>query len=74
MNEPEFPTAPSTVKQIAEPPEPLRCDFCGDQVMRVRRVALDGEYERLRTRHQTRYACEACSEKKERERVGLERG
>jgi hypothetical protein len=73
MNEPESPSAPSAAERIA-PPEPLRCDFCGDPVMRVRRVALDGEYERLRTRHLTRYACESCSEQKERARIGLERG
>jgi hypothetical protein len=48
--------------------EDLRCDFCGRQVARVRRVALDGDYERLRTRHQVRYACPDCSERKELER------
>lgn len=48
----------------------LRCDFCGDVVPRVRRVALDGEYERLQTRHAVRYACPSCSEQKERERLG----
>jgi hypothetical protein len=46
----------------------LRCDFCGEVAPRVRRVALDGDYERLRTRHQVRYACPRCSERKERER------
>ena len=51
--------------------EGLRCDFCGDTVGRVRRVALDGEYERLQTRHQVRYACESCSADKERSRQGL---
>lgn len=49
----------------------LRCDFCGELVPSVRRVALDREYERLRTPHVERYACLACSEKKERERLGL---
>jgi len=44
------------------------CDFCGVQVSRVRRIALDGEYERLRTPHSVRYACPECSERKERER------
>jgi uncharacterized protein with PIN domain len=48
----------------------MRCDFCGDTVSRVRRVAIDGEYERLQTRHQVRYACESCSEEKERDRLG----
>ena len=58
----------------ATPPEPLRCDFCGDEVPSVRRIALDAEYERLRTPHWERYACSACSERKERVRLGLERG
>jgi hypothetical protein len=48
----------------------LRCDFCGELVSRVRRVALDRGYERLRTPHQVRYACSACSERKERQRLG----
>lgn len=52
-------------------PEGLCCDFCGDRVMRVRRVALDGDYERLQTRHAVRYACESCSEEKERQRLGM---
>jgi len=46
----------------------LRCDFCGAIVPRVRRVALDGEYERLRTPHRPLYACPDCSERKERAR------
>jgi predicted RNA-binding Zn-ribbon protein involved in translation (DUF1610 family) len=45
-----------------------RCDFCGKEVPRVLRVALDGEYERLQTRHQVQYACPDCSEAKERRR------
>jgi hypothetical protein len=49
----------------------FQCDFCGDEVSRVRRVALDGDYERLQTRHRVRYACESCSLEKERERGGL---
>jgi hypothetical protein len=51
----------------------LRCDFCGDMVPSVRRVALDQGYERLQTPHKERYACPSCSEKKERERLGLVR-
>jgi hypothetical protein len=35
----------------------------------VKRVALDGAYERLRTPHKPRFACAACSERKERERL-----
>ena len=50
--------------------EGLRCDFCGEVVPRVRRIALDGDYERLQTRHVVRYACESCSESKERSRRG----
>jgi NAD(P)H-nitrite reductase large subunit len=48
----------------------LRCDFCGELVPRVRRIALDHGYERLRTPHQVRYACSACSDEKERQRIG----
>jgi hypothetical protein len=48
-----------------------RCDFCGNEVPSVRRVALDGGYERLRTPHRELYACPACSEAKERSRRGL---
>jgi hypothetical protein len=51
-------------------PVELRCDFCGQLVARVRRVALDQGYERLQTPHQVRYACSACSEQKERQRLG----
>jgi hypothetical protein len=52
----------------------LRCDFCGLGVTTVRRIALDRGYERLRTPHVERYACPACSEKKEKQRQGLDRG
>ena len=48
----------------------LCCDFCGEQVSSVRRVALDRDYERLRTPHQERYACARCSVQKERDRMG----
>jgi len=51
--------------------EPLRCDFCGQESPRVRRVALDRDYDRLQTPHLVRYACENCSRKKEQERLGL---
>jgi hypothetical protein len=47
------------------------CDFCGAEVPSVRRVALDADYERLRTPHRELYACPACSEAKERSRRGL---
>ena len=52
----------------------LRCDFCGEPADRVRRIALHGDYERLRTRHRVRYACEVCSDRKDRVRSGLYRG
>jgi hypothetical protein len=50
----------------------LRCDFCGEVVGSVRRVAIDTDYERLQTPHKELYACEGCSAKKERTRLGLD--
>ena len=50
---------------------PLRCDFCGQQAPRVRRVALDGQYDRLQKPHDVQYACETCSAVKERERLDV---
>ncbi len=49
----------------------VRCDFCNAVVPSVRRIALDRDYERLRTPHKELYACTACSERKEGERLGL---
>ncbi|MBI5903509.1 MAG: hypothetical protein HZB84_08525 [Deltaproteobacteria bacterium] len=46
----------------------LRCDFCGADTDIVKRVAIDKDYDRLTVRHVKRYACKACSEKKEQER------
>ena len=46
----------------------VRCDFCSEVVGSVSRVALDGDYERLRTPHRVRYACPRCSERKEQQR------
>lgn len=46
----------------------LRCDFCGAEADTVKRVAVDKDYDRLTVRHEKRYACKACSEKKEKER------
>ena len=60
--------------QTDSDPELLRCDFCGDVVTRVQRVALDVGYERLQTQHAVRYACESCSADKEKRRLGLTRG
>lgn len=55
------------------PPEPgIRCDFCGEIVASVRRIAVDAGYERLQRPHKELYACPACSEKKERDRLGLD--
>jgi hypothetical protein len=54
-------------------PEGLRCDFCGAVVDSVRRIALDGSYDRLVTPHRALYACAACSERKEQARKGLGR-
>jgi hypothetical protein len=50
----------------------LRCDFCQKETFSVRRVALDGKYDRLTIRHPEKYACPECSEKKERERLGYD--
>jgi len=61
------------VKARKEAPKPLRCDFCGQEVAAVRRVALDEGYERLQTPHKEQFACEPCSTKKDRQRRGLER-
>ena len=47
----------------------FRCDFCGAEVPRVRRIALDRDYERLQTPHRVQYACPECSDRKERERT-----
>ena len=51
-----------------------RCDFCGEASDKVRRVALDHAYERLRTPHLERYACPRCSDRKEAERRAREEG
>ena len=47
----------------------LRCDFCGKETSRVRRVALDRGYDRLGQRHAVRYACQDCSRRKEAQRA-----
>ncbi len=54
--------------------ERLVCDFCGQEVPRVRRVALDEDYDRLQMPHRVQYGCDRCSRKKEDQRLGLERG
>ena len=55
-------------------PEPLVCDFCGQTVARVRRIALDQDYDRLQKPHAVQYACDDCSEAKERQRLGRDPG
>ena len=52
----------------------ILCDICGDESASVRRIALHGEYDRLLKPHQVQYACPPCSDKKEKQRLGLERG
>ncbi len=54
--------------------EPQRCDLCGDEASSVQRVALDEDYERLVTRHTVQYACQRCYDRKDRQRLGLDRG
>ena len=51
----------------------IRCDLCGEEALSVRRIALDGQYDRLRKPHEVQYACPPCSERKEQERLGLSR-
>jgi hypothetical protein len=50
-------------------PITLKCDFCGVEAPRVRRVALDSGYDRLGQRHVVRYACSACSQQKDAART-----
>jgi predicted RNA-binding Zn-ribbon protein involved in translation (DUF1610 family) len=63
---------PSTESGRADEPRPgaprLACDFCGAEVPRVRRIALDRDYDRLQQPHSVRFACPECSEAKERSR------
>jgi hypothetical protein len=53
--------------------EGQRCDFCGDVVIAVRRVALDVEYDRLQKIHKEQYSCHSCFEAKEDQRMGMTR-
>ena len=70
----------SALNPLSEPSERVEaqqpgreCDFCGDRVSAVRRVALDREYDRLQKAHQELYACSVCFENKEQKRLGLAR-
>lgn len=49
----------------------LECDFCQSTAASVRRVALDGDYERLITPHAVQYACPDCFERKDRARLAV---
>lgn len=72
-----MPDQPAQTTQNGEPgspSEPQSCDFCGNPSSTVRRVALDRDYDRLLTPHREQYACPACSDAKERQRRGLDRG
>ena len=69
----ETPTTHGAESEDAAEATGLRCDFCGALVSRVRRVALDRDYDRLQTPHTARYACPECSQRKELERLGLAR-
>jgi hypothetical protein len=46
-----------------------KCDFCGQSIDVVKRVALAEDYDRLTVPHKTMYACQPCHEAKERERL-----
>jgi len=67
------PTPRTTEDEAQTQPGGRTCDLCGEVVATVRRVALHGDYERLRTPHSVQYACPTCFEKKDRERLGQER-
>jgi hypothetical protein len=69
---------PERPKQVEAGQDPVaatgrRCDLCGNEVIAVRRVALDREYDRLQLAHKELYACEPCFEAKEQRRLGLHR-
>ena len=68
------PDRAETSRSDALVPAGIRCDFCQAVVPSVRRIALDQDYERLRTAHRERYACPACSDRKEQERLGRTEG
>ena len=69
MADPQEEATAADEEQV-DPEEGRLCDFCGARVSRVRRVALDRDYERLQTPHPVRYACPDCSAEKERARDG----
>jgi hypothetical protein len=64
----------TTEAECAGGPDHFACDFCGEEVTRVRRIALDRDYDRLQKPHPVQYACDRCSEEKERQRLELAGG
>ncbi len=66
---------PTTSQEVRDDPQEIGrlCDFCGDRVSMVRRVALDQEYDRLQKLHHEQYSCSSCFEMKEQRRLGLVR-
>jgi hypothetical protein len=46
----------------------LKCSFCSKESETVIRIALDKDYDRLTLKHDVKYACPACSKKKEKEK------
>jgi hypothetical protein len=63
-----------TAEELEGGPEHFECDFCGETVLRVRRIALDGDYDRLQQPHPVQFACDRCSEEKERRRLDIADG
>ena len=43
-----------------------QCDFCGDIVNSVRRVALDEDYDRLQKAHREQYSVQTASKRRSR--------
>ena len=64
------PSAPAAAADSREA-SGQRCDFCGDIVASVRRVALDQDYDRLQKAHREKYSCADCFEAKESQRLGM---
>ena len=56
---------------LEEAMDDLVCDFCGKPVPKVRRIALDQDYDRLCPPIAPKYACETCSAEKEQTRLEM---
>ena len=65
---PDFDSLTGMADDRAQTEGEQTCDFCGDRVENVRRIALDEGYERLQTPHKEQYACPTCSAEKEQSR------